>query len=80
MTDCMDVVSFKKTQSGKTFAVRLGSATPNKDGNGWNLWLDAMPAAVEGQFRLSVVPPRDNKQGGNGGQGGGSGLDDEVPY
>lgn len=58
MADRMDVVTFKKTSTGKTFAVRLGSATPNKDETGFNLWLDAIPAPEDGQYRMSIVPQR----------------------
>lgn len=61
--DRMDVVSFKEnTKTGKTFAVRLGSAVASKKGDGWNLYLDAIPAPVDGQYRLSVVPPRERAQ------------------
>lgn len=77
MSDRMDVVSFKKTQGGKTFAVRLGSATKNKDGDGWNLWLDAMPAAVDGQYRLAVVPPREKKAEGAQSR---DALDDSIEF
>lgn len=58
-----DVIYFKEGKGGKTYAVRLGSATPGKKPNTMNLWLDAMPAPVEGQYKLSVVPPRDKPQG-----------------
>lgn len=61
MSDRMDVVSFKQTSTGKTFAVRLGSAVASKKGDGWNLYLDAIPAPVDGQYRLSVVPPREQR-------------------
>jgi hypothetical protein len=54
----MDVVSFRSTKSGKTFALRLGSAVPRRDGKGWQLWLDAMPAPINGQYELCIVPPR----------------------
>lgn len=65
MSDRFDVVQFKKTQSGKTYAVRLGSAQQNQQGN-WNLYLDAMPASDGGQFKMTIVPPREKR--GNGDQ------------
>ena len=58
--DYWDVVSFKKTKSGKTFAVKLGTAKKKDDG-GFALYLDAMPAAVDGQFNINVVPPRERR-------------------
>jgi hypothetical protein len=84
MSDRFDVVTFKETQNGKTFAVRLGSAVKSKKGDGWNLYLDAMPAPVDGQFRLSVVPPRERQDGDSGGSRGGSpraqNPDDSIPF
>jgi len=76
MSDRMDVVTFKETKTGKTFAVRLGSAVKSKKGEGWNLYLDAMPAPIEGQYRLSIVEPR-QQQGGKGGDDLGG---DRVPF
>lgn len=69
-----DVVAFRKTQQGKTFAVRLGSAVQSKNGDGWQLYLDAIPAPVDGQYVLSVVPPREQRQSRS------TALDDEVPW
>lgn len=65
MTDRMEVVAFRKTQSGKTFAVRLGSAVPSKNGDGgYQLYLDAIPAPVDGQYVLSITRPREKTGGG----------------
>jgi hypothetical protein len=81
MSDRFDVVTFKETQNGKTFAVRLGSAVKSKKGDGWNLYLDAMPAPVDGQFRLSVVPPRERQDDGNSRKPAPAGDDgDGIPF
>lgn len=58
-----DVLSFREKKGGGFFKIKCGSATPGKEAGSWNLWMDAMPAPVEGQYRLSVVPPRDKPQG-----------------
>lgn len=58
----MDVISFRQSQGGKTYAVRLGSAVPKKQGDGWTLYLDAIPAPQDGQYVMSVVPPREQRQ------------------
>lgn len=81
MSDRFDVVSFRKTQNGKTYAVRLGSAVPSKNGPGYNLYLDAMPAAVDGQYTLSIVPPREN-QGASQGSAPrrAEPMDDSIPF
>lgn len=63
MTDRMDVISFKEGKNGKMFAVRLGSAVQNKKGDGYNCYLDAIPAPVDGQYRISVVPQREKPRG-----------------
>lgn len=75
MADRYDVVSFKQTQSGKTFAIKLGSAVRSKKGDGWQLYLDAIPAPVDGQYVLSVVPPKDRQQSRNAPP-----VDDEIPW
>lgn len=59
----MDVLSFKEGKGGKFFAIRVGSAVPGKKEGEYNLYLDAIPAPVDGQYRISVVPPRDKPQG-----------------
>lgn len=78
----MDVLTFKEGKGGKTFAVRLGTAVQNRDGNGWNCYLDAIPAPVEGQYRISVVPQRDKTQGAPPASGTPprDDLDDTVPW
>lgn len=74
MSDRLDVIQFKKTKNDKTYAVKLGSATPNKNGDGFNIYLDAMPASVNGQFQFSIVPQRERQQ-----RQPGDDLD-EIPY
>jgi hypothetical protein len=76
-----DVVAFKKTRNDKTYAVRLGSATPRQDGEGFNVYLDAMPAPENGQFQFSIVPPRDQGERPARQDRGQQGpLDDRVPF
>jgi hypothetical protein len=80
MSDRMDVVTFKETKNGKFFAVRLGSATQNKNGDGYNLYLYAMPAPIDGQFRLSIVPQRERGEAPAKGGGKAPEIDDSVPF
>lgn len=58
----MDVIAFRKGANDKTYAVRLGSAVPKKQGDGYTLYLDAIPAPTEGQWVMSVVPPRQQQE------------------
>lgn len=76
MADRYDVVNFRKTQNGKTYAVRLGSAVPSKNGDGFALYLDAMPAPEDGQYKLNVVPPRERQ---NSAPAPSQAADDELP-
>ena len=64
MSDRMEVVAWRKSQSGKPYAVRLGSAVPKREGPGFMLYLDAMPAAENGQYVLTIQPqrPRENSR------------------
>lgn len=56
----LDAIKFKKTQTGKTYAVKLGSAVPNKEGTGYTVYLDSIPAPDAGQFQFSLVQPKDS--------------------
>ena len=60
MTDYWDVGTFKKTQSGKSFFVRLGRAQQSDDG-GFRLYLDALPAPQDGQYVMNVTKPREKR-------------------
>lgn len=75
MTDRYDVVQFRKTSTGKTFAVRLGSAKRNDDG-GFRLYLDALPIPDGGNCTISVVPPRERGQA----PAGNVDIGDAVPF
>lgn len=63
MSEYMDVICFKKTKSDKTFAVRLGTARKRDDG-GMSLYLDAIPAPVNGQYEMAVVARQVKTTGG----------------
>jgi hypothetical protein len=73
----MDVIAFRKGANDKTYAVRLGSAVPKKQGEGYTLYLDAIPAPENGQWVISVVPPREQRQQSNQQQ---RGAGDPPPF
>ena len=64
MANRLDALSVRET-NGKAYFTRLGVAFENKNGDGWNLLLDAIPAPVDGQFKIMLKPPQD-KTGGPG--------------
>lgn len=57
MTNRLDALSARES-NGKTFWTRVGVAFQSKDGSGWNVLLDAMPAPQDGQFKITLRPPQ----------------------
>lgn len=53
--------------NGKSYFTKLGVAFQNKNGDGWNLLLDAMPAPVDGQFKIMLKPPMQKDGQSSGG-------------
>lgn len=85
MTERLDALAVRESK-GKSYFNKIGAAFPNKDGKGWTVLLDAMPAPAEGQFKIMLREPlpRDGQRG-NGGQqsgdfGGDYGDQDHVPF
>ncbi len=77
MSEYFDCKIFKKTQSGKTFALKIGSAKKRDDG-GFNVYLDAIPAG-DGQF--AIVPQQQREARPAQGQNNWDApLDDSVPF
>lgn len=64
MSERLDAIAFKKGQNDKTYAVRLGSAVPKREGPGYTVYLDAIPAPENGQYVISIVPQRSRDGGG----------------
>jgi hypothetical protein len=76
MTNRLDALSARES-NGKTYWTRVGVAFQSKDGTGWNVLLDAMPAPVDGQFKISLMVPKprdggDNRQVANN--------SDDIPF
>ena len=64
MSERLDAIAFKKSQNDKPYAVRLGSAVPKREGPGYTVYLDAIPAPENGQYVISIVPQRSRDGGG----------------
>lgn len=85
MTERLDALTVRES-NGKSFWTKIGAAFPNKNGAGYIVRLNAMPASVDGQFsiHLRVPMPKDGAGGGNSRQqsrGGASDpLDDDIPW
>ncbi len=64
MTERLDALSVRES-NGRSFFSKIGVAFPAKQGAGWTVLLDAIPAPTEGQFRILLrepLPPRDQAQ------------------
>lgn len=69
MAERYDALTARES-NGKNYFTRLGAMFPNKSGDGFTLVLDAVPASVEGQYRiiLKVPQPRDGQNANQGRQ------------
>ena len=80
----LDALSVRES-NGKSYFTKIGAAFPNKDGRGYSILLDAIPAPVDGQFKIMLrepLPkdgaPRDKPRSAP--SGGYDALDDEIPF
>lgn len=53
----LDALAVREDKNGKSWFTKLGAAFPNKDGKGYTLMLDAMPAPTDGQFKIMLREP-----------------------
>ena len=85
MADRYDAVISRKDKNGKTRYTKIGAAFPSKQGEGFNIVLDALPMPnAEGQAWISLfVPkPRDDMDQRPAGErrGNNDDLDDSIPF
>jgi hypothetical protein len=80
MTDRFDALSVRES-NGKSYFTKVGVAFPNRSGDGYTVFLDAVPAPNEGQFKilLKTPQPRDGQRQ-QAPQSSGSDLDDSIPF
>lgn len=75
----LDALTVRES-NGKSYFTKIGVAFPSRNGNGYSVLLDAMPAPVEGQFKILLMEPKERDQGGQRQQQRQTAdLDDEVP-
>ena len=86
----LDALSVRES-NGTSYFTKIGAAFPNKDGKGYSILLDAIPAPLDGQFKIVLREPlpkdgaqRDHQHRanlGNAPRGGGyDALDDESAF
>ena len=56
MTERLDALTVRET-NGKSYWTRIGVAFPAKQGPGWSIMLDAMPASTDGQYKIMLREP-----------------------
>jgi hypothetical protein len=79
-----------RENNGKSYFTKIGAAFPNKDGKGYSILLDAIPAPVDGQFKIMLREPlpkdgaqRDQQHRANLGSGWvppADNLDDDISF
>lgn len=85
MAERLDALCVRESNN-KSYFTKIGAAFPNRDGKGWTILLDAMPAPVEGQFKIMLREPlpKDGQRGGGNSAGSArqnDGFeDDRIPY
>lgn len=76
MAQKYDIISPRPGKDGKTFWIRIGAAFPSRDGNGFNISLDALPIPdKDGKVWLQMKEPRQRDEGQQSHD-----LDDNVPF
>lgn len=73
--DRMDALIVREN-NGKSYFTKIGSLWQSKDGKGFTATLDAIPAAIDGQYRILFRPPLPK----DGQRPSPSNLDDDVPF
>ena len=83
-TERLDALSVREDKQGKAWFSRIGVAWPSKDGLGYTVMLDAMPASTDGQYKiiLTVPKPKAETIGRDGVRRGGTTNDDldSIPF
>lgn len=86
MTERYELKSPRKGKDGKTFWTRVGVAFPNKNGDGFNLILEAYPLPdAEGRVMMTMMPPFERDEGHASKQQSRPAperreLDDDIPF
>lgn len=76
MAERLDALTVRES-NGKSYFTKIGVAFPSRNGPGWSVLLDAMPAPSEGQFKILLMEPKPRDDAPRPRQS--VDLDDEVP-
>lgn len=78
MIDRYDALTVRES-GDKNYWTRIGVAFPAKNGDGYTVLLDAMPASSDGQYKIFLREPREKREkpADRAQQGP---MDDPVPW
>ena len=80
MTERLDALTVRES-NGKSYFTKIGVAFPARNGNGFSVLLDAMPAPTDGQFKILLMEPKERDAGrGQRAETQTADLDDSVPF
>lgn len=75
---------YERNGETKKQYTRLGTAFPFKEGNGFSVVLDAVPAPQDGQFRFMLFEPKakdgSQQQASQSGGYPSNDIDDQIPF
>lgn len=57
MSERLDAMIVRES-NGSKFWTKIGAAFPSRQGDGYTVVLDAMPASVDGQYRILLMVPK----------------------
>lgn len=57
MAERLDALTVRES-NGKSYFTRIGVAFPAKQGGGYSVLLDAVPASVDGQYKILLMVPK----------------------
>lgn len=57
MTERLDALTVRES-NGKSYFTKIGVAFASRNGNGYSVLLDAMPAPTDGQFKILLMEPK----------------------
>ena len=78
----LDALTVRES-NGKSYFTKIGAAFPNKDGKGFTVLLDAVPASNEGQYKIMLrepLPKDGQRQQSAGGNSNYADLDDDIAF
>lgn len=75
----LDAMSARE-KDGKTYWNRIGVAFPAKQGPGWTIYLDSIPAPTDGQFKIMLMEPKPREGGSAPSERSAASGDEDIPF